>query len=220
MSSAVDTATLMSQLGGLLGASATFWPHGKPPHLDDLYEVYLWAETVAVAKSEGWTVDFVNAGAHKTQFTFRKGPGLLTSSVPYTYATLTDGRRSGELHIGIRIAGNSATLHEFDVVALASTAAFAARSTRTQPNQASVRFHIEAKFHKGDLSLGVARGIIGLGVDCPNVEPFLVSKALGSPSLRPLIKYHKGHYVDRMFPGSSGPPYFVTCAKAALGRWW
>ncbi len=219
MSVATDTATLIGQLTSLLGASSTFWPHSKAPQLDDLYEVYLWAESIGIAKAAGWQVDFVNAGTRKNEFTFRKGPGLLTSSVPYTYATLTDGRRSGELHIGIRIWGSSSTLHEFDVVALDAPGASAARATANQPDHWTVRLHVEAKFHKGDLSLGIARGIVGLGADCPSIEPFLVSKALGSPSLRPLIKAHGGHYVDRMFPGDSGTPYFATCVKAALGRW-
>ena len=82
MSNAADTATLLGQLKGLLGASAAFWPNGKSPQLDDLYEVYLWAETISVARLAGRQVDFMNAGAYKTEFTFRKGPGLLTSSVP------------------------------------------------------------------------------------------------------------------------------------------
>ncbi|EGD58009.1 hypothetical protein Y88_3339 [Novosphingobium nitrogenifigens DSM 19370] len=219
MSAATDTLALIRQLTNLIGASSSFWPNSKAPQLDDLYEAYLWAETVGIAKTEGWQVDFVNAGSQKNQFTFRKGPGLLTSPVAYTYATLTDGRRSGELHIGIRIRGDSSTLHEFDVVALDAHGVAAARAGAKQPGHSTVRLHVEAKFHKGDLSLGVARGIVGLGADCPSIEPFLVSKALGSPSLRPLIKSHGGHYVDRMFPGDSGIPYFATCVKAALGRW-
>jgi len=219
MTSATDTATLVSELTNLLGASAVFWPNGKSPQLDDLYEVYLWAETLSVAKSEGWQVDLVNGGLHKNEFTFRKAPGLLSSTRPYTYATLRNGQRSGELHIGVRVRGVSRTLHEFDVVAFDSQQIAAVRQAHSEPGAPAVRFHIEAKFHRSDLSLGVGRSIVGLGLDCPGIEPFLVSRATGSPSLRPFIKYFKGHYVDRMFPGDTGAGYFATCVRAALNRW-
>lgn len=82
------------------------------------------------------------------------------------------------------------------------------------------RIHVEAKFHQGDLRLGIGCGIVGLGADCPSLEPFPKSKALGSVSIRPQIKAHGGHYVNRMFPGDSGMPCLHTCGWAVLGRWW
>ena len=218
MSKAADTVTLLKELTGLLGATAKLWPTGKGPQLDDLYEAYLWAETLRVAKAEGWKLTLQNAGASNDQFTFRKGPGLLTSSKRYTHARLRKDKRRGELHIGIRVCGVSNILHEFDVVAF-DAAALATLASGQQPDHSTVRFHIEAKFHSGDLSLGIARGIVGLGVDCPAIEPFLVSRGLGSESVRPLIKAYGGHYVHGMFPSDTGGPFFETCVKAALGKW-
>ena len=211
-----DRSTLQNRLATILGASARFWP-GRSPKLDDYYEAYLWAETISVARMEGWVVNFVGAGPTNDQFTFRMGPGLITSP-GYSYAEISKGSQAGELHIGVRVRGDSGTLHEFDVLGLDT--AFRARSVAGQPSHTDVKLHIEAKFHKADLSLGVGRAIVGLGVDCPNIEPFLVAKNEASPKVRPLIKHHKGHFVLRVFPGDSGiAPYFQNCIKAALERW-
>lgn len=209
-------AALKNQLNAILGASAQFWP-GKKPKLDDYYEAYLWAETLFVADEEKWQIKYINAGPSNDQFTFRMGPGLITSS-GYTYAEISKGSRGGELHIGVRVRGSSGTLHEFDVLGLDQS--YRTGSGVDQPMQNEVKLHIEAKFHKSDLSLGVGRAIVGLGADCPNIEPFLVAKNRASSTVRPLIKHFGGHFVEQVFPGESGvDPYFRTCVRAALRRW-
>jgi hypothetical protein len=212
-------ADLEKQLRALMGASTKFYPYRKP-QLDDYYEAYLWAETIHAAQAELWRVDFVNAGAAKDEFTFRMGPGLLTSKATYTYATLWDqGFRYGELHIGIRVRGESGVLHEFDVVALNRREAALARTAGQEPTHGATRLHIEAKFHRNDLSLGVGRGIVGLRMDCPTVHAFLVSRAKGSDTLRRLIKHHGGTYVHNVFPTNTGVGYLRSCLAAALARW-
>lgn len=211
-----DLIALKGELNAVLGASAQYWPN-KTPKLDDYYEAYLWAETIAVARSEGWSVAFANVGPAGNQFDFRMGPGLLTAG-RYSYAIISMGGITGELHIGVRVIGDSATLHEFDVLGLDQ--AYRNRSATGEPQHSEVRLHIEAKFHKSDISLGIGRGLVGLGADCPNIEPFLVAKNAGSPTVRTLIKHHGGHFVENVFPGKSGvDPYFRTCIRAALRRW-
>lgn len=208
--------TLKNRLNAILGASTRFWP-GKKPKLDDYYEAYLWAETLIVADEQKWQIKYINAGPSNDQFTFRMGPGLITSS-GYTYAEISKGSRGGELHIGVRVHGGSGTLHEFDVLGLDQS--YRARSGAGQPMQSEVKFHIEAKFHSSDLSLGIGRAIVGLGADCPNIEPFLVAKNKASSTVRPLIKHFGGHFVEQVFPGESGiDPYFRNCVRAALRRW-
>lgn len=210
---------LETHLKRLLGTAAKFYPGGKA-QLDDYYEAYLWAETLSVAKTKLWTVDYVNAGPSKDVFTFRRGPGLLTSSASYTYATLSDGSgRQGELHIGIRVQGESGVLHEFDVVALNGPATVAARLAGKEPKHGATRLHIEAKFHSNDLSLGTARSIVGLRFDCPTVHAFLVSRGSGSPTLRQLIKHHGGTYVHNAVPNGTGVAYLRNCLGAALSLW-
>jgi hypothetical protein len=212
-------ADLEKQLRSLLGASAKFYPKGKP-QLDDYYEAYLWAETIYVAKAKHWSVSYANAGMAGDEFTFRMGPGVLTSKVRYTYALLSDGvSRFGELHIGIRIRGGSGVLHEFDVVALDRQSAMLARAAGSEPWHGAARLHIEAKFHGYDLSLGVARGIVGLGIDCDTVHAFLVSRATGPNTLRQLIKHYGGTYVHNAFPTDTGVEYLRSCLAAALVRW-
>lgn len=215
----VSLADLETHLKGLLGATAKFYPGGKA-QLDDYYEAYLWAETVAVAKAKSWTVDYVNAGPSNDVFTFRRGPGLLTSKANYTYAMLSDDAgRKGELHIGIRVRGDSGVLHEFDVVAFNGQATAAARVASEEPKHDATRLHIEAKFHRNDLSLGTARSIVGLRLDCPTVHAFLVSRGSGSPTLRQLIKHHNGTYVHNAIPNGTGVTYLHNCLGAALALW-
>ncbi|MBJ6988964.1 hypothetical protein [Devosia sp. MC521] len=211
-----DLQTLKNQLSSVLGHSSQFWP-GKKPKLDDYYEAYLWAETIDVARVNLWSVKFINAGPSNDHFTFRMGPGLITNGT-YTYALISKGSKAGELHIGVRVMGVSATLHEFDVLGLDQS--YRSRPAHAQPDFSDVRFHIEAKFHKSDLSLGIGRGIVGLGQDCPGIEPFLVAKNEASPAVRPLVKHHGGHVVEHVFPGGPGvSPYFRNCVTAALDRW-
>ena len=211
-----DLATLTAQMQAQLGAAAQFWP-GKTPKLDDMYEAYLWSETIDVARNLGWTVAFVNAGAANDTFTFRRGPGLITSSTPYTYAEISNGGSAGELHVGIRVSGRSTTLHEFDVLGLDQS--YRRHGGSVQPSYGDVRLHIEAKFHASDLSLGVGRALVGLGLDCPGIEPFLVARNEGSATLRPFIKHYLGHFVHKAFPGDTGVAYFRTCIAAALKKW-
>lgn len=210
---------LQNALTTLLGASAKFWPGGKPK-LDDYYEAYLWAETVEAARGKRWSVEFVNAGVSRDQFTFRMGPGVFNSSTPFSYAKFRIGLLAkGELHIGIRIRGISTVLHEFDVVGIDQHQANIARRDRTHPSHAATRLHIEAKFHKSDLSLGVGRGIVGLKADCPSIHPFLVSRAEGSDTMRTLIKHYGGTYVHNGFPTDTGISYLRHCLSAAIAKW-
>ena len=151
---------LEKQLKSLLAASAKFYP-GKKAQVNDYYEAYLWAEMVSVARANLWTVSYVNAGSSHDEFNFRMGPGKLTSTTKYTFATLADSRgRKGELHVGVRVQGNSGVLHEFDVVAFNEYEVAIARLKGLQPDHGATRLHVEAKFHTSDLSLGVAAALL------------------------------------------------------------
>lgn len=210
-----DLQSLEHELRSILGPASKFWP-GSNAKLDDYYEVYLWAETVKVAIAEGWATTLVNAGPRDDEFIFRKGPGLINSG-NYSYVKIEKGKKAGELHVGVRIKGASSILHEFDILGIDQ--GYRQSGATGQPTYSDVKLHIEAKFHASDLTLGIARSIVGLGTDCPGVEPFLVSKNTASRSVRPLIKHYGGHFVDRVFPGETGGAYFQTCVKAALMKW-
>lgn len=213
-------ADLEKQLKKLLGASAKFYPK-KTAQVNDYYEAYLWAEMVGAARAAHWSVSFVNAGPTNDEFTFRLGPGKFTSKTKYTYATLVDPLRlrKGELHIGVRVEGLSGVLHEFDVVAFNDREITQVRQSGKQPDHDATRFHIEAKFHKADLSLGVARGIVGLQTDCPSVHGFLVSRGNGSSTIRQLLKHYRATYVHNAIPKETGVPYLRSCLASALATW-
>jgi len=210
---------LEKKLKSLLGASAKFYP-GRIAQVNDYYEAYLWAEMVDVARNNSWTVSYSHAGPADDQFKFRMGPGLLTSATEFTHANLTNvNGLAGELHLGLRVEGESGVLHEFDLVALREHEAIFDRIAGRQPSQFVVRLHVEAKFHTNDLSLGVARGIVGLQADCPSIHGFLVSRGKGSPMLRKLLKYHGATYVHNAVPNGTGAPYLRNCFEAALAAW-
>ncbi|WP_380782770.1 hypothetical protein [Sphingomonas sp. R86520] len=214
-------ADLETALKAMLGASAKFWPSPKDnPKLDDYYEAYLWAETVQAARGAGWTVLFLNAGAASNEFKFRMGPGIFKSATPFTFARFKAGViDKGELHIGIRVKGNSGVLHEFDVLGIDQHHATLSRQQGTHPHHSGTRLHVEAKFHKADLSLGVGRAIVGLKCDCPSIHPFLVSRAEGAKTIRTLIKHYGGTYVHNAFPTDTGIGYLRSCLQAAVVTW-
>lgn len=209
----MSTNPFIPRLRAILGASARFWPTTSAK-LDDYYEVFAWAETIAVATLEKWSVKIQNAPG--ATFTFRRGPGRICSGVPYTYAELTRGTFNYELHTGVRIAGVSAVAHEFDVVCLEASAANVARHRRTDPTCASVTLHIECKYHRNDLSLGTARALIGLGRDCMKIRPMLISKGKGPDSIRQLVKAHRCTYVHHVHPAGTGVTLLHNCIRAFL----
>lgn len=215
MSSKTD---LLNELHTLMGTSSQFWK-GKTGKADDFYEVYLWVLALEVARNKGWTVTYKNAGPSNNDFVFRRGPGLFTSATAYSYAELKKETREGELHIGIRVRGVSGVLHEFDLVGLDITELERLRLTKGQPDQTGVRLHIEAKLHNNDLSLGVGRELVGLGLDCPAIHPMLISKAEGSPNIRQLVKYYRGTYVNHVYPRDTGLPYIRFCLERAFEAW-
>lgn len=214
-------ADLENELKALLGASAKFWPQpADNPRTDDYYEAYLWAETVEAARLKGWTVEYHHAGPAGDRFKFRMGPGVFNSPAKFTFARFKwRTTNKGELHIGVRIQGRSGVLHEFDVVGIDQTAAMVARLKKLHPNHSATRFHVEAKFHKADLTLGVGRAIVGLKADCPSIRPMLVSRAQGADTIRALISAYGGVYVHNAFPTDTGIGILRNCLAAALTRW-
>lgn len=206
---------LLGALKDVVGAAASV-NYADPAKLDDIYEGYLWSEVVRVAKAAGWTVAFENAGPGSDAFVFRKGPGRFNSPVAYSFAKLQRWGKTLEVHIGVRVRGSSNVLHEFDVLVLRGEAADFARKLKTDPGHVGAAMHLEAKFFSGQVTLGEARALLGLSVDCGGLRAHLVSRGGGSPSVRQLLKPHGSTYVHDVMPGEEGPKFLETCIKAAL----
>ena len=209
---------LLASLASLLGRR-TKLGYDANSAIDDVYEGYLWSEVIRVAQAQTppWTVSFKNAGPSGQDFLFRNAPGVIYSNTQFTYAELARGPKVLELHIGVRVLGASNVPHEFDVLLLCKNAAANARALGQNPRSGSVVMHLEGKFFSGNLSLDVARSIVGLHSDCA-VKAHLVSRKGGTGSIRTLLKYHNCTYVHSVFPGDSGPAFLEKCIAAALAR--
>lgn len=207
---------LLSSLENVLPVSATTTYHAGGA-VNDAYEGYLWSEVIRIAKAESppWRITYQNAGPTNSDFVFRRSPGSIYSNRNYTYAELARGAKKLELHLGIKILGQSGVAHEFDVVLLTKGAADVARTLRRDPERNGVRLHIEAKFYNSELSLGIARSLVGLAKEC-DVKAHLVSPGSAPDSVRALLRHYKSVYLHDVAPGRPGPSYLESCVQAAL----
>lgn len=205
-------------LASLTSALGTLTP-GYSLHsaANDIYEGYLWSEIirVAAAQSPPWSIHFANAGASGQAFLFRTAPGVIYSQVPYSYAILARSGKILEVHLGIKVLGISGVAHEFDILVVQKSEADLARAEHRHPSFIAVAMHLEGKFYSNDLSLGIARGLVGLGTDC-SVRAHLASRGSGPASIRTLLKHYRSTYVHNVLPSSTGPAYLQTCIEWAL----
>lgn len=209
---------LLRELEAALPPSATTNYHNGGV-LNDVYEGYLWSEVVRVAKLETppWAVNFQNAGPTGRNFTFRRAPGNIYSANRFTFAELSRGGTRLELHLGIKVLGASRVAHEFDVALITKEAADEARTLRRDPESSGVRLHLEAKFYNGELSLGIARSMVGLAEEC-GIKAHLVSPGGAPDSIRTLMRFYDSVYLHDVAPNMLGPAYLERCIQAALRR--
>ena len=72
---------------------------------------------------------------------------IWSTTQPYTYALLTfPGREPLEAHVGVRAAGKSGVLHEFDVCVIRRSEAETARQNRVHPRSSKILIGVECKF--------------------------------------------------------------------------
>ena len=142
--------------------------YGTADVLDDIYEAYVWTRVLEAARRLGWAVSYSTPAGHApTTLLLRRGPGVIYSSAPFTFAVLSKrGRPTLEVHLGVMVTGRSGVAHECDVLVLTEAAAQAARNAGTHPTYREVVLQAECKFYTGDLPLGLARGMRGLSADC------------------------------------------------------
>lgn len=198
------TDELLAAIRAELGAAV-------PPSLShssaasDLFEGYVLMVLIQAAQAEGATVDYFQPdGSPAQQFTFRTSPGYLWSDTqPYTYARLSfPGKENLEAHVGVRIAGKSGVLHEFDVCVVRESEADTARQNRVHPRSSKTLIGVECKFYTTGLGLGLARAFIGLGSDVSTKHTFFVTNTESS-SVERLLTARGYAWANRLFPQSS-----------------
>ena len=177
--------------------------YGTADVLDDIYEAYVWTRVLEAARRLGWAVSYSTPAGHApTTLLLRRGPGVIYSSAPFTFAVLSKrGRPTLEVHLGVMVTGRSRVAHECDVLVLTEAAAQAARHAGVHPTYRDVVLQAECKFYTRDLSLGLARGLRGLSADCSlSGLGGLVTNATRSVSVGQLILHNRLFYNPRLTP--------------------
>lgn len=197
------TDELLNEVQAALGAAL-------PPALSsasavsDLFEAYILTLVIRAALAEGATVSYVNVGGAPAQaFVFRTSPGYIWSTTqPYTFAVLQfPAKEALEAHVGVRVAGKSGVLHEFDVCVIRQSEAETARQNRVHPRSSKVVIGMECKFYTTSLTLGLARAFIGLGSDVSTKNVIFVTNA-ESQSVERLLTARGQQWANKAVPAS------------------
>jgi hypothetical protein len=160
----------------------------------DLYEAYLFSVVIGAARAEGATgVTFRSRlQINPTVFIFRTSPGYLSSTAQdYGYAEIEfQGKPVLEAHLGVRVAGASAVLHECDVCVLLQEEANVCRNSLTTvaPRSSRVVLSVEAKFYAAALGLNLGREFLGFLSDTNVDKPFFVFNRM-SVSIEKLLSH-------------------------------
>ena len=177
--------------------------------LSDIYEGYIFVLLLQAARIEGAQVVFSSIqGGAANRFVFRTSPGYLNSQRQnYGYAEIRFPRcPTLEVHLGVRVAGQSNVLHECDVSVLDQTEAELCRKVaRTlAPRSARVRIAVEAKYYTTALGLQLGRSFLGLVRDLSADNVFFVFNH-EAESVERLLAHKKQQWEHNIVPGNDVP---------------
>ncbi len=143
----------------------------------------------------------MNVGPPGTrQFTFRRGPGQITSAIPFSYAVLNFPGKTGlEVHLGIKVQGSSRMVHECDICVIREDEASRCRQRGRIPRASAIELAIECKYYTSDTLLGEARGYIGLVSDLVEAKDRYFVTNIPS-SNEGLLAYHKHLWHTNIYP--------------------
>lgn len=172
--------------------------------VSDIYEAYLFSLVLQAAREEGADVSLacINGGMPST-FVFRTSPGYLNSRRKnYGYAVIDfAGCPRLEVHLGVRVSGHSAVMHECDVSVLFESEAITCRS-RTEhvaPRSHKLIAILEAKYYTTDLALHLGRGFLGLVRDLSAHKSFFVINR-EARQIERLLAYKKQQWEHKVVP--------------------
>jgi hypothetical protein len=195
--------TLLAEIQQALG-SATIPSLTSAAAVSDIYEAYLFSLVLQAARTEGAdvTLTCINGGAPST-FVFRTSPGYLNSRHRnYGYAVIEfPGCPALEAHLGVRVSGHSAVLHECDISVLMQTEAVVCRSRNelVAPRSHKVVIAVEAKYYTTDLALHLGRGFLGLVRDLSAQNAFFVINR-EARSIERLLAHKKQQWEHKIVP--------------------
>lgn len=181
---------MLSAISSVLGAAISSGTVAASA-LPDVFEAYVLTLVIRAARDEGAAVSFKDRfGNPATSLTLRTSPGYIYSTVRnYTHCLIEfNGRPALEAHTGIKVAGKSGVLHEFDVALLDRAEAENCRLNSVSPRSSRVLVGVECKFYTSALQLHLARGFVGLVADISTKSPFFVSNT-SSTSVDKLLSH-------------------------------
>ena len=200
--------TLLGEIQTALGQAVT--PSlASSSAVNDIYEAYLFSLVLKAAETEDATVELkCIQGGHPNPFVFRTSPGYINSRRRnYGYALISfPGCPDLEAHLGIRVSGHSAVLHEFDVSVIFHDEAEVCRDqgTSVAPRSHKIVMAIEAKFYTTDIALHLGRGFLGLVKDTsPHNSFFVINRA--ARSVEKLLAHKKQNWEHKVVPGETVP---------------
>jgi hypothetical protein len=191
---------LLSEIQQALGAAVI--PSLTPASAaNDVYEAYLFSLVLRSAESMGATITL--ACRPPNPFVFRTSPGYLKSrNQNYGYAIVAFPRCPIlEAHLGVRVSGHSAVLHECDVSVLFQDEANLCRSRPelVAPRSHKVVIALEAKYYTTDLAVHLGRSFLGLVRDMSAQNTFFVINR-EARSIEKLLAHKKQQWEHKVIP--------------------
>jgi hypothetical protein len=181
---------MLNDITSVLGSAISSAPVATSP-LSDIFEAYVLTLLIRAARDEGAKVSFMDtSGNVATSLILRTSPGNIYSKTKnYAHCLVEfNGKPALEAHIGIKVAGKSGVLHEFDIAVLDRAEAENCRRNLVAPRSSRVLVGIECKFYTSALQLHLARGFLGLVADMSTKSPFFVSNT-SSTSVDKLLSH-------------------------------
>lgn len=181
---------MLTQIQAVLGPAISAAPVASSA-LPDVFEAYVLTLLLRAARDEGAQVAFRGRdGSVATSLLLRTSPGYIYSNAKnYTHALIEfAGRPALEGHTGIKVAGKSGVLHEFDVAVLDRAEAENCRMNNVSPRSSRIIVGVECKFYSSALQLHLARGFVGLVADISTKNPFFVTNT-SSSSVEKLLSH-------------------------------
>ncbi|MBN3068538.1 hypothetical protein H5A34_10530 [Pectobacterium brasiliense] len=181
---------MIKEIKDILGSAISATPV-TPSSLSDIFEAYVFTLILRASQAEGAKVHFLSRdGNAASSLILRTSPGYIYSSAKnYTYAVIEFPKRPAlEMHTGIKVAGKSGVLHEFDVAVLGRAEAENCRLNSVSPRSSKVLIGTECKYYTSPLQLHLARGFVGLVADISTKNPFFVTNT-SSESVERLLSH-------------------------------